>query len=221
MKLYLSSYHFGARVDQFAAMFTTKKRIAVIANALDFSTDLEKLRNSKLRDLQELQSIGLNPEHLDLREYFDKPEALREKIREYGGVWVRGGNTFILRKALAASGLDTVLQQYWQDDRPFVYGGFSAGACVVTPTLHGIDLADEPELTPQGYDSEIIWDGLGFVPYSIAPHFRSDHPEASLIEKSVEYFQKNNIPFVGLRDGEDIVVNSRAEAANNPQVSME
>ena len=46
------------------------------------------------------------------------------------------------------------------DGDSIVYGGYSAGACVLTPTLKGIHLADEPDLTPAGYESmPVIWEG--------------------------------------------------------------
>ncbi len=80
------------------------------------------------------------------------------------------------------------------------------GACVVTPTLEGIHLADDPSAMPLGYSPEVIWKGLSFVPYCIAPHYRSDHSESALIEKSVEYFIGNKIPFVALHDGESLIV---------------
>jgi dipeptidase E len=41
---------------------------------------------------------------------------------------------------------------------------------------------------PKGYSSQIIWTGLGFIPYCIAPHYRSNHSESPLIDKAVEYF---------------------------------
>lgn len=202
MKLYLSSYHLGSRANEFAAMFANKK-IAVIANALDFSNDLEKRTKSAERDLQELREIGLDPEHLDLRSYFGNTDELRQKLTKFGGVWLRGGNSFVLRKALAQSGLDTILQELRSTD--FVFSGFSAGACIAAPTLKGIDLADEPEITPEGYQSEIIWDGLNLVNFSVAPHYRSDHPEASMVEESVQYFIDHKMLFIALRDGEDWV----------------
>jgi dipeptidase E len=99
------------------------------------------------------------------------------------------------------SGLDAILLEKVQDQQ-FVYAGYSAGACVVTPTLRGIHLVDYTDVVPEGYAEEIIWDGLGLVPFSIAPHYRSDHPESELIERSVAYFIDHKIPFIALRDGE-------------------
>jgi dipeptidase E len=117
------------------------------------------------------------------------------------------GNTFVLQRAFSLSGLDSILQKKLHED-DFVYSGYSAGICVLAPTLNGIHIADEPQAMPNGYSSEIIWTGLGFIPYCIAPHYRSTHPE-SLIEKAVEYFIEQKIPFVALRDGEALVLDSK------------
>ena len=92
-----------------------------------------------------------------------------------------------------------------------VYGGYSAGICILTPTLRGLELVDDADFVPDGYDSEIIWDGLGIVPYSIAPHYKSDHPESPAIDNTVEYFKEKNMPFKTLRDGEAIVIDGDKE----------
>ena len=97
------------------------------------------------------------------------------------------------------SGFDEVLLE---QDAHFVYAGYSAGACAVTPTLRGIHLVDEPEVVPVGYTEEVTWDGLGLVPFSIVPHYRSNHPESALNEKVIEFFIEHKIPFIALRDGE-------------------
>jgi len=74
----------------------------------------------------------------------------------------------------------------------------------MTPTLEGIHLADDPFSDPDGYEGEVMWDGLALYPYCLAPHFRSDHPESKMIDQTVEYFIERKIPFVALRDGEAI-----------------
>ena len=88
-----------------------------------------------------------------------------------------------------------------------VYGGFSAGNCVATQTLKGIELIDNPVQMPEGYNKETIWDGLGLVKFSIAPHYRSEHPESGMIEKVVVYFEENNMPYRAIHDGEVLVIN--------------
>lgn len=89
---------------------------------------------------------------------------------------------------------------------PFVYASYSAGACVLGPALRGIDLVDPPEQSADGYEQEVIWEGLGLLPFCIAPHFDSDHPESPLIEEVIDYFEVHRIPYRALRDGEAIVV---------------
>lgn len=202
MKLYLSSYHLGVRRKEFADLFQNKK-VALISNALDYSDDVERREQSTQRELDDLRGLGLEPSALDLRNYFHKQSDLEKDLNDFGGVWVRGGNSFILRRAFAYSGLDSILKK--NQDSDFVYSGYSAGACVITPTLRGIDLADDPNITPERYRKEIIWDGVGLVKYSIAPHYDSDHPESKLIDKSIRYFMENKMLFIALRDGEDII----------------
>ncbi len=209
MKLYLSSYHLGDQAKKLAALFAHKK-VALISNALDFSTDLPRLQKSEQRELEDLKSIGLQPEPLDLLEYFHKPQILEEKLVEFAGVWIRGGNCFVLRRAMRYSGLDSILQNM-TNNSTFVYAGYSAAACVAGPTLRGIHLADEPEITPAGYESEIIWEGLNLIPYCIAPHYRSNHPESEAMEKVVAYFQQHDLPFKTLRDGE-VILGERSES---------
>jgi len=51
----------------------------------------------------------------------------------------------------------------------------------------------------------VIFDGLGLVDYSIAPHYRSDHLESATIEKVVGFFETNSMPYKALRDGQAIV----------------
>lgn len=102
------------------------------------------------------------------------------------------------------SGLDEILREHISDDE-IVYGGFSAGACVVGPTLKGVDLVDDPNVVPKGYEKEVIWDGVGLVDFSFAPHFQSYHPESEAMNKVVEFYKTNNMPFRALKDGEVII----------------
>jgi dipeptidase E len=202
MKLYLSSYHLGEESQKLADMFRNK-RVALISNALDFSEDLQRKEESKQEELRDLASISLNPEEIDLRDYYYQQELLKNRLKDFGGIWVRGGNCFILRKAMAYSGLDNILKEKKASD--FVYAGYSAGACVAAPSLKGLDLIDDSNLFVKKYKSEIIWQGLSLIKYSIVPHYQSNHPESHLVEKAVEYFTNNKIPFKTLKDGEVIV----------------
>jgi dipeptidase E len=201
MKLYLSSYRLGQHANTLKSMVLGKKRIGVIRNALDFSNDHAKLKNGRDREFFELEALGLNPEEIDLKEYFGAQDKLTRAIDKLDALWIVGGNTFILRRAMHQSGFDEILLKRCRDVS-FVYAGYSAGACVVTPTLKGIHLIDDAETIPQGYTKSDIWEGLNIVPFCIAPHYRSDHPESALVEKSIAFFIDNKMPFIALRDGE-------------------
>lgn len=201
MKVYLASYQLENNRRELGSLVSGKKRIGVIRNALDYSNDTERLKRGRDREFYELKNQGLHPEEIDLRTYFGAQNDLYETINQFDAVWIVGGNTFILRRAMHQSGLDKVLIEKMQEEQ-FVYAGYSAGACVGTPTLKGIHLVDDPELVPTGYESEIIWPGLSLVPFSIAPHYKSDHPESVLIDQTVAYFIEKKIPFITLRDGE-------------------
>jgi len=206
MKIYLSSYRIGNKPDRLLSSHAATARVAVIQNASDGNPDSEGRAKALRREFDELSNIGLEPEQVDLRRFFGKVDTLARHLDRFSYLWVTGGNAFVLRRAFALTGLDTWLIAQNAGDS-VTYGGYSAGACVLTPTLKGIHLADEPELTPAGYESApVIWEGLGLCPYCIAPHYRSDHPESPIIEKSVAYFLENAIPFVALRDGQAIVL---------------
>jgi dipeptidase E len=68
--------------------------------------------------------------------------------------------------------------------------------------LHGIELVDNPSHVPDGYEADMLWEGLGVVPSIVAPHYRSNHPESAAIEQVVQYFIDHHLLFKALRDGE-------------------
>ncbi len=203
MKLYLSSYRLGNHPEKLAEMVGHGNKIAVIGNAIDF-LDVE-LREERIQEnYKELKSTGLSPAEIDLRKYFGKPEELKEKISEFKAIYVRGGNVFLLRRAFSQSEFDKWL--IGQKDEPdFVYAGYSAGCCVLSPGLKGMEIVDDPKVLSSGYDPGIIWDGLGILDYMFVPHFESDHPESAGVGKEVFYYKKNNIPFKTFHDGEVII----------------
>lgn len=208
VNIYASSYRLCDQPARLRELFDGPTRIAVISNALDFSNDYARRDNRVAEELDELSSLGLTPEPVDLREYFGSPTATRAMLENFAGVWMLGGNVFILRRAMRYSGLDQLLAERTAASVPFVYSGYSAGACVLGPTLKGIHLVDPPHQPAEGYDSEVIWEGLHLLPYSIAPHFDSDHPESLQINDVIEYFEVHEMPYRTLRDGEAIVIRS-------------
>ncbi len=203
MNLYLSSYLIGDSGQKLAELAKGKHAL-LVSNALDFSDDRDRRESAREREISRLTELGISCEALDLRDYFSSQNALRNKILESGMLWVVGGNTFLLRKAMFLSGLDKMIYDRI-DDENFLYGGYSAGVCVLSPSLKGIHLADEPDAKSHGYDHPTIWEGLGIIDYYIVPHYRCDHFESASMEAVVDYYCENDLPYRAIPDGEVIL----------------
>jgi len=180
------------------------KKATVIPNAIDFSKEIERRDAGVQREIDDLKQLGFKPDEVDLREYFGKPKELAERLSSYGLIWVRGGNTFILRRAFKESGFDEWLIGQ-RGNKELVYAGYSAGVCVLSPSLKGLEIVDDPNIVSGAYKPEVIWEGLGLIKFAVAPHYKSDHPESEAVSRLVEYFVKNKIEHKALRDGEVIV----------------
>lgn len=203
MKFYLSSYKLGKDTEKLKSMVSKDKKIGFVPNSLDY-VEPEARKESNDKNIKDLTDIGLKVEMLDLQEYFGKKEELAKKISELGGIWVRGGNVFILRKAMKLSGLDEILTGMKRED--FFYGGYSAGGCILSPDFRGwLELFDDPNAIPYE-DKELIWEGLNLIDYAFVPHYDSDHHESEDVEKVIQYCIDNKILFKALRDGEVIII---------------
>jgi dipeptidase E len=181
-------------------------RVAIIANGYDGASAMARsiYRTEVYDPLAEFTSLCLVPSELDLRAHFGDPQSLRERLNGFDLVWVMGGNSFVLRRAMRQSGFDTIIRQLLEADA-ITYGGYAAGAVVAGPSLRGLELMDDPWELPEGYDEPLIWHGLGLTPFTIVPHYLSRHPEAASAEKVVSYMRARKARFRALSDGEVIV----------------
>lgn len=206
MKMYLSSYRLGDNPEKLVNLVGANKKVAVIPNALDFSNEIDRRNAGVQREIDDLNNLGFEAEEVDLRKYFGKPDELEQKLSGFGAIWVRGGNTFVLRRAFKESGMDEWLIKQ-RDNKELVYAGYSAGVCVLSPTLKGLELVDDPVVVNEGYPRETIWEGLNLIDFAFAPHFESPgHPETESVSKEVEYYKKRGIKYKALHDGEAIVI---------------
>lgn len=206
MRLYLSSWRVGERAGSLLALLGDGKRAALIDNGRDLQSD--EAREHHRREIHdpatELAALGIATTRLDLRQFFGRPDALRAELARYDLVWVTGGNAFVLRRAMKASGFDDVIIGMLDNDE-IVYGGFSAGAVVAAPSLRGIHLMDDADAVPCGYDPETVWDGLGLIDHAIVPHYRSPHPETAAAERTTRHLTGQGLRYRALRDGEVVV----------------
>lgn len=205
MRLFLASYRFGAHRDRLLTLLGTPPgRVAVIANAAD-AWPASARASAVTSDIVPLQKLGFSAEEVDLREYVGRADDLAETLSAFPLLWVRGGNTFVLRAQFARSGADVVLPQLLGDDR-IVYAGYSAGACVLTPSLHGLESSDDPDEVQPTCGIEPIWSGLGLVDRAIVPHWQSQFDDPAVLQRVAEGFRDKHVPFWTLTDEQVVVV---------------
>jgi dipeptidase E len=208
MRLYLSSYDLGNDPDALLTLTGTARRAAVILNALDNRPDARAHWGKDQTD--KLVRLGCEARELDLRDHFGATESLDKILRDTDLVWINGGNTFILRRAMRQSGFDALIKGALARDA-IVYAGFSAGTVIAFDSLRGLELVDDPNEVPAGYPMDTVWDGLGLIPFAIAVHFKSGHRESDLVDRTVAFYRANRIPYRTLRDGEALVIDGDSE----------
>jgi dipeptidase E len=201
--LFLASASLPGKVEELTDLVGPHARVGVSANALDVAPRRE--RDEWLeREIRALGGAGLSPIELDLREYYAHPEAIVEVASALDMVWATGGNVFVLRKAFRRSGFDRLLLARL-DDNSLAYGGCSAGACICGSTLRGIELIDDAHAA-----GPPIFEGLGLLDYSIAPHFGADGEIGQAILRLTRHFEETGTPYRALRDGQAIVVHDES-----------
>jgi dipeptidase E len=207
VRLYLSSFRMGDHPEHLAALVGKDgRRAVVIANAMDDAPPDVRRAGVEL-ELAALADLGFDAAELDLRGYFDQEQRLRHDLDGLCLAWLRGGNVFMLRYALYRSGADTAFGDLLAADA-LVYAGYSAGPCVLSPSLRGLELVDDADAVTRIYGSQPLWDGLALLHEAFVPHFQSPgHPETAAIELVVARYRAEGIAYRTLHDGQALLVN--------------
>ncbi len=210
MRLYLSSAGIGNHLTKLVEMVGDRRKMLYINNAKDYLSPHERAEHSAEKK-EEFESYGFSFFELDLRNYFseEKREVLASLLAETDLLWVGGGNTFVLRRAFRQSGLDDLLPQFLKQNS-HVYGGSSAGSIILTKTLRGAEHGDDPYIVPEGYDKDIIWDGLGVIYPQLAVHVDNDW-FADEAQAMIDSYETNGYKYEVLRDGDVYVVDGDYE----------
>ena len=132
------------------------------------------------------------------------PDA-REAIDQTDAIFVGGGNTFRLLKALQDLDLLDPIRRKVKDGAPYI--GSSAGSNVAGPTIK--TTKDMPIVQPRSFDS------LGLVPFQISPHFLDPDPNSTHMgetqeERILQFLEENQTPVVGIREGAWLVCENSA-----------
>jgi len=124
---------------------------------------------------------------------FDNPVEVIQKAK---GIFVGGGNTFVLVNQLYKNNLISTLQDVIQLGTPYL--GTSAGSNICGLTINTTN--DMPIVYPPSFKT------LSFVPFNINPHYLDPDPLSKHMgetrETRIQEFHKfNTQPVVGLREG--------------------
>jgi dipeptidase E len=117
-------------------------------------------------------------------------------IEETDAIFVGGGNTFRLLKALQDLDQIEPIRQKVSGGAPYI--GSSAGSNVAGPTIK--TTKDMPIVQPRSFDS------LGLVPFQISPHYQDPDPNSTHMgetqeERILQFLEENDTPVVGMREG--------------------
>ena len=111
MKLYLSSYKLGNKIEELKKWIKEhNNKICLIPNSRDVYPESERKKLGIQADVQDLTILGFDVTIISLKDYFNKKEKLFERLKEFNAFYVIGGNTFALRQAMYLSGFDEYLK---------------------------------------------------------------------------------------------------------------
>lgn len=120
----------------------------------------------------------------------------RRAVAETDAIFIGGGNTFRLLKALQDLDLIEPIRGRVRENAPYI--GSSAGSNVAGPTIK--TTKDMPIVQPRSFDS------LGLVPFQISPHFQDADPSSKHMgetqeERILQFLEENDTPVLGMREG--------------------
>ena len=126
-----------------------------------------------------------------------------QAIEQAEGIYVGGGNTFLLIQALHRNGLIEIVRKRVAEGMPYM--GVSAGANVASPTMQTTN--DMPIVMPSSFEA------FDLIPFQINPHYHDgtiwmkdgdefhQHFGETRAQRISEFHEQNDVPVMGLWEG--------------------
>lgn len=123
-------------------------------------------------------------------------------VEETDAIFIGGGNTFRLLKALEDLDLIEPICRKARSGAPYI--GSSAGSNVAGPTIK--TTKDMPIVQPRSFNA------LGLVRFQISPHYLDPDPNSTHMgetqeERILQFLEENDTPVVGIREGAWLLCN--------------
>ena len=177
-------------------------RLAYIITASKAVDDLGYLKSHK----EQMWGLGIKVIEIDIEE-----PGYEQKLVNIDVVYVEGGNTFYLLKAIRETGFDKVLSDLI--DQGVVYVGTSAGSYIMCPT---IDMSTwKHQIKPMFGLTDLT--GLNYVPFLLTVHYtpekevyvregmaETEYPVRILKDNQALLVKNDNIEFLG--EGEEVIL---------------
>ena len=197
------------------ARFETTKRILLISNSTLFGSGYLDHAAAEIQDfLGDLKRVLFVPYALQDRDDYAVTASRRferigyevrsihassdpvKAINETDAIFIGGGNTFRLLKALYDFDLLAPIRRRVAEGMPYI--GSSAGSNVAAPTIKTTN--DMPIVEPPSFAA------LGLVPFQINPHFLDPDPNSRHMGETretrlLQFLEENETPVAGLREG--------------------
>lgn len=193
----------------------SKKRILLISNSTLYGSGYLDHAESEIRDfLGDLKRVLFVPFALFDRDAYARQARdrfaamgyelssihtatdMKQAIAETEAVFIGGGNTFRLIKALYDNDVLIPIRERVLAGMPYI--GSSAGSNVAGVTMK--TTKDMPIVQPPSFNA------LGIFDYQISPHYQDPDPNSKHMgetqqERIMQFHEENETPVVGLREG--------------------